>query len=124
MVEVTFYERTVTVREGVFTETTRIEKRPEPWRPTVRDLETGILYADSEHFELPTSGGAWTAEEIEASRARLRDRPVRAPSFAPTAVLRGRVTECTIIGNVWVYGDDHRTHTRLVIEPEPMGYRG
>ncbi len=39
-------------------------------------------------------------------------------------MVSGRVTECTLISSIWVYGDDRRAHTRLVIALESTGYRG
>ena len=121
-VELTFFERLVAV-ESVFSSATRISRVPAAYHPLVRDLDTGIVYADEIHFE---GAGAddGSREAVEAHRVGLRDNLFPSSKLAPVEMVSGRVTECTIIGSVWVYGDDRRTHTRLVIALEAPGYRG
>jgi hypothetical protein len=122
-VEVTVFESVVHVTKGLFTETTRVDRKPAPYLPLVRDLDTGIVYADQSHFE-GADGGDGSPEAVEAHRVTLRDRLLPSPTLAAVETVRGRVTECAVIGNVWVYPDDRRAHTRLVVELDAAGYRG
>jgi hypothetical protein len=121
-VEITFFERHVELREGIFTDKTRMERRPVPNEPLVRDLDTGIVYADEIHFQKPAELG--NHEQVEAYRASLCRGLAPASDMVAVETIRGRVHECTIIGNLWVYADDRRSHTRLVVELEAAGYRG
>ena len=84
-------------------------------------IETGIAYADESHFERVEDEG-WP-EQCAARRDALGERLMLSSKLAPVGTLYGRVTECAVIGNLLVSGDDRRTHTRLVVEIEPKGYR-
>ena len=63
------------------------------------------------------------AEHCAARRDALRERLMLSSTLTPVETVYGRVTECAVIGNLPVSGDDRRTHTRLVVEIEPTGYR-
>ncbi len=122
-VEVTVFETVVHVAAGVFSQDKFVQRNPAPHLPLVRDLETGIVYADEAHFEGADDRDG-TTEGVEAHRAALRAGLVPSAKLAPVETVQGRVTECAVIGNVWVYADDRRAHTRLVIALEAAGYRG
>lgn len=89
----------------------------------MQDLDTGIVYGDALHFERSgTDDGS--REAVEAHRLTLRDSLAPSSKLEAVESLRGRVTACTMIGSVWVYGDERRPHTRLVITlDDASGYR-
>ena len=116
-VEVTTHEKVAVVGGP----TALVQRLPAPCLPLVRDLETGIAYADESHFERVEDEG-WP-EQCVARRDALGERLMLSSKLAPVGTLYGRVTECAVIGNLLVSGDDRRTHTRLVVEIEPKGYR-
>jgi len=118
-VEITTHEKVAVVDAGG--PATFVQRLPAPCLPLVRDLETGIAYADESHFERAEDDG-WP-EQCAARRDALRERLTLSSMLTPVATMYGRVTECAVIGNLPVSGDDRRTHTRLVVEIEPAGYR-
>lgn len=118
-VEVTTHEEHAVVESGGTTNL--VQRTPAPCHPLVRDLETGIVYADERHF-IPVEGGGWL-EDNARRRDALREGLMLSETLLPAATLYGRVSECTVISNFPIAGDDRRTHTRLVVEVEPTGYR-